>query len=580
LFTAYPQYVVNYQTEVRERIRQEEQDAIQKVSYLQDLRDKLNRLEDQEEQFARQVEALAATEADRRAALRIEEEIRDMEQAKLAKASREQRLSHIDRIERTVAGSLKSQLDLRQQELRGLEEEIAKRSATDRIRIQGQLEEEGLAALELQASHRLTELMRLRTNEESMRRLKVESNSWAKEQELKERVVREQWKTEDEERRLKVELMQEYKQRALVEAAEAADRAEVSTKQKIAELERELQFQEASRERRLRQLAEDELVREAERRAQLAQKEEELRREEQFLLDRLKTEEAQSQEARLRERTLRLERERRESEAELAAEREAMHKRALSHRKYELEAQLEDIKEKHKAKVTEEERLYQAELHRIDKDRQRRRQMQLELTFKDDELREKTAFQHVLKETEANVMREQRIVTAREREARRREDEASRPLPSVKTALNPSRRSNTEEFKQTMSHRTQDSGSDYGQRSLDQTSSRSARSAKREAEDILSRHEGYRQQAIEELSPDEHSCSSCERSLNCSHSSCSDYSDASLPHSRPDSDYSSAFSSEVSSPPFRMRDSYTSDSVLSESDVSPGRVYSRRTAML
>jgi hypothetical protein len=52
-------------------------------------------------------------------------------------------------------------------------------------------------------------------------RLKVESNNWAKEQELKERVVRELWKLKDEERRrLRVELMQYYK--ALVETAEAA----------------------------------------------------------------------------------------------------------------------------------------------------------------------------------------------------------------------------------------------------------------------------------------------------------------------------------------------------------------------
>lgn len=589
LFTAYPQYIISYQTEIRERMLHEEQEAQRKTVYLQELKDRLNKLEDEEVQFSRQVEALAAAEADRRAALRIEEEIREMEKAKLAQSAREQRLGHVTRIEKTVSGSLKSQLDLRRQELRGLEEEIAQRAAADKQRIRSQLEEEGLATLELQATNRMMELMRLRTNEESVRKLKIEQRNWAQEQELKERIVQEQWKLEDEERRLKLELMRDLKQKALVEGAEAADKAEIITKQKITELERELQMQEVNRERRLRQLAEDELAREADYRTQLAQKENMLVREEEFMINRLKTEELQSTEARLRERKLLLERERRETEAELAAEREAMHQRELEQRKHELEAQMEDIRLKHQAKVIEEERLFEAEVLRIEEDRQRRRQMQMDLAFKEEELREKTAFQHVLKETEQDVMREQRTITAAEREAKRRE------LDDIEVAKH---RAHELKMQATIKQREQElmemNEHLHERYSREILSRRSERSPKREAEDLLARHEGYRKKAIDEFSADEQSCSSCDRSLRCSHSSCSYYSEDSNPRQpfRTDSEGSSRFSSEVASsrfsseaasPPFRARDSsYTSESALSlsQSESSPGQHYSRHTAML
>mmetsp|Transcript_7554 Transcript_7554/g.14056 ORF Transcript_7554/g.14056 Transcript_7554/m.14056 type:complete len:1248 (+) Transcript_7554:1420-5163(+) len=581
LFTSYPQYIISYQAEIRERMLHEEQEAQRKAAYLQELKDKLNKLEDEEVQFSRQVEALAASEADRRAALRIEEEIREMEKAKLAQVAREQRLGHVTRIEKTVAGSLKSQLDLRRQELRGLEEEIARRAQSDKVRIKNQLEEEGLATLELQATHRLMELMRLRTNEESVRKLKNEQRNWAQEQELKERIIQEQWKLEDEERRLKLELMREVKQKSLVEAAELADKAEITTKQKIAELERELQLQEVERERRLRQLAEDELIREGEYRGQLAQKENILRREEEFLMSKLKTDEIQGSEARLRERKLMLERERRETEAELAAEREAMHQREIQQRKQELESQLEDIRRKHQAKIVEEEKVFEQEVLKLEEERQRRRQMQLELAFKETELKEKTAFQHVLKETEESVMRDQRTITAAEREAKRKEmdyiEVARQKAHELKMqATIKQREQELMEMNEHLHER-------YSREILSRRSDRL--SPKREAEDVLNRHEVYRKNAIDEFSADEASCSSCDRSLRCSHSSCSYYSQDSNPHNvyRSESEASSRFSSEAATPPFRGRDSsYTSESVmsLSQSESSPGQHYSRHTAML
>jgi hypothetical protein len=46
-----------------------------------------------------------------------------------------------------------------------------------------------------------------------------------------------------------------------------------------------------------------------------------------------------------------------------------MHKQALEHRKYDLEAQQRDINKS--IQTIEEEWLYQAEVHRIDEDRQR-----------------------------------------------------------------------------------------------------------------------------------------------------------------------------------------------------------------
>jgi hypothetical protein len=220
-----------------------------------------------------------------------------------------------------------------------------------------------------------------------------------------------------------VDYQTEAKERMLSQEQEAHRKAEIVTKQKIAELEREMQLQEVNRERSLRQLAEDELVREADYKAQLDQKVNLLKRDEEFLLSRLKTETQQGADDRLRERKLLLEREQRETEAELAAEREAMHGRELQKRKQQLEAQLEDIRHIHQAKVMEEERLFEAEVLKIEEDRQRRRQMQQDLAFREEELREKTAFQHVLKETEQAVKRDQRTITAADREAKRREME-------------------------------------------------------------------------------------------------------------------------------------------------------------
>ena len=60
--------------------------------------------------------------------------------------------------------------------------------------------------MEQKAQQRLTELMNIREREDHGRQMRSEQEQARKDEDLKDRIVEENWKLEDEERRLKGEL--------------------------------------------------------------------------------------------------------------------------------------------------------------------------------------------------------------------------------------------------------------------------------------------------------------------------------------------------------------------------------------
>src|SRR6185369_267337 len=85
------------------------------------------------------------------------------------------------------------------------------------------------------------------------------------------------WHIDDEERRLKLELLREAKQKELQSLADYNDRRRLEIQQHLTVLEKETKLQEIDRERRIRQLSEEELLRNEDYLQNLKRKQELLR---------------------------------------------------------------------------------------------------------------------------------------------------------------------------------------------------------------------------------------------------------------------------------------------------------------
>jgi len=423
LFTNYPEFAIKYQEQVRERIFKETQEIQLKNQYLEKITERLSKLEEDEFRFRREQEALIAAEQDRRKKAQIEEQVRFEEKRKLDNQMREKRLEQIKRIEETVESSLRNQEKLKEIEMRKLEEELSRKQEEDKYYMQNRTEEEALSLVEFKATQRLLELMRARQSEEAVRNLRLAKENWEKELESKDRLQQQQWRIEDEERRLRLEMARETKLKEVQEKAQLNDKLKLEKMQRIQVLERELNKQEIEKERRLRQVAEEEALRNEEALAQIRDKYSYLREYDEKQFQRLLDEEHQRARKLTEERMQILQQEREKQNAEMQRNKAEIEEMK---RQFEKEAYYDKIREmrrENELKAVEEEKQFQDMLLKIEEERELQRQYQQELENKERNLEEKLAFQQRLFEEEDKQLQDERTKFYQEIDNFRRESQ-------------------------------------------------------------------------------------------------------------------------------------------------------------
>ena len=422
-FTGYPQFEVNFQAEVRARIRQETDEALRKQNYLDDLASHMTDLEEKERQYRSQQEALLQLDHDRRTTAALSTAATLQEKRQIDQELRSKRLQQLRQVQGTIERSLDSQLEARKAELMRLEQEIANRRQQDQYFLEKKVQDEAVARLEFQSAQKLYELTRGRSMDDEQRKIREQIDVWKREQELKERLLHDQWALEDEERRLKLETIKERKLKEMESLTLANDRKKLEMQQQLQELEKEVRAQDVIRERKLRTIQEEEALRTAEALEKLTKAQTVVQQEEQMHFKTILAEERRAAERKTRERLELLEMERRKQTGEmqeLEGEIEMLQKRQ---QRIEVEDRLAELRHEQEMKTLAEERQVQEMLLRIDEERRVKVQLEREMRMKEDELREKTEFQQVLRETEDRVLREERARFEEQRAELRRQQE-------------------------------------------------------------------------------------------------------------------------------------------------------------
>jgi len=408
IFDHYPKFIVDFQNKVRERIMAEEQEMNNRQKNLIDLRNRISQLEYQERQYRMQQDAILNAEKERKDQAAVEEELRMKDRLHLDEMTRERRVKQLEQVENTIQTSLKTQMEMREAEFQRMNEELERKKKVEEYELQRRKEEETLLNLEFKASERLNELMLLRSREEAARNLRLEIETKEKEQYLNEKLKHDQWVLEDEERRLHAELDRQNKVRELMTQAEIGDKRKVDLKMKVHELEKQLKFNEIEKERKIRHLAEDDILKKEEYMEQFKKKETLLRQEEEMLLDQMIKEEEGKAKLRAEERFSILEKERLRAAEELSKYKEDLQDLERMQQRKEFEDKLIELRQEQEIKSLDEERKLQEMLYKIEEERKVQQEMQKELEFKENELKEKAAFQRVLRETEEQIIKEER----------------------------------------------------------------------------------------------------------------------------------------------------------------------------
>lgn len=131
-----------------------------------------------------------------------EDEIRLKERQRLETSSRERRLIQIDEMEGQINYLMVKSEKMREIEIKKIDDEYEARKKREEAELQARIQDEALSNLEFRTHTKLQELLSQKHLEEQSRRLRLETISKEKESILKEKIIANKWKQEDDARKL------------------------------------------------------------------------------------------------------------------------------------------------------------------------------------------------------------------------------------------------------------------------------------------------------------------------------------------------------------------------------------------
>ena len=421
IFNFYPEYSVEYHRKIREQFIREQKKLESKKERIRQVQVLTDELLEQERRFRDKQEGLVKAQRDRKDLLILEEERRLQQKLSIETESRERRISQLKRLEEAIQTSLKQQNKLSDKEINELEQELELQSKIDQQLIQSRLEEEALLNLEFQAAQRLNEITELRNTEERARRIRTEMDYTQRQNRLRDRVWDENLRAEDEEFKLRMDIIRHKKLLELNQEQEVNDKKELELKLLTEGLEKELKLKDVERERNLRRIAQEEVFRNEEYIKIYKENEDKFKVEDEKHMTRILNREKQNAVKRANETLANLEKEKRLLTNEIDKYKTTIKERTINLKKDEFEDQVIAIRREKELKLLEEERELQKMMLDIEEQRKFQREMQQELIMKERDFQEKEGIYQTLKRDEERVVNEERRNFADFREAFRDE---------------------------------------------------------------------------------------------------------------------------------------------------------------
>ncbi|KFO03969.1 TBC1 domain family member 31, partial [Balearica regulorum gibbericeps] len=198
VFNKYPKFIVDYQTQEWERIRQDEIKYLRERQLAHELEAKAQERKAEDEAWYRKQELLREAEEQRRKMLLEEEEKLAEQRQRLAAVKRELKVKELQFLDASRRRFLKYQQDQRQMELKRLDDEIARKAEEQETAATAQDVE--VQRVELESQRQLFEQHLIKDQEAVTKEMKEEVDDHQRKVDLEDHLVRQLMEIEREER--------------------------------------------------------------------------------------------------------------------------------------------------------------------------------------------------------------------------------------------------------------------------------------------------------------------------------------------------------------------------------------------
>ncbi|XP_035828505.1 TBC1 domain family member 31 isoform X2 [Aplysia californica] len=239
VFNKYPKFIVDYQVQERERIRQEELDYLRQKRVTLDVQKETIQKQQEEEQWYRQQQLLMEAEERRRRMIQEEEEKLAEQRKRLLAMNREVKLKELTLLEAGRRKFLQFQKEQREVELRRLDDELQRKALQRDQETDTAVQEAETRNLELQLQKKMFEQELYREFAVQSQALRTEQDMHRKQTELEGRL---QMKLDEAERDRELETRKMMEQSLAAAAQKNLDmwaHKDLDHKHQMEELDRE-----------------------------------------------------------------------------------------------------------------------------------------------------------------------------------------------------------------------------------------------------------------------------------------------------------------------------------------------------
>ncbi|XP_039087936.1 TBC1 domain family member 31 isoform X3 [Hyaena hyaena] len=186
VFNQYPKFIVDYQTQERERIRNDELDFLRERQMVEDMQAEVDQQRVEDEAWYQKQELLRKAEETRREMLLQEEEKMVQQRQRLASVKRELKVKEMHLQDATRRRFLKLQQDQREMELRRLNDEIERKVHMRDQEIATTAKDLEMRHLELESQKRLYEKNLIRNHEAVAKEMREDADAHRRKVDLEE----------------------------------------------------------------------------------------------------------------------------------------------------------------------------------------------------------------------------------------------------------------------------------------------------------------------------------------------------------------------------------------------------------
>ncbi|XP_030409633.1 TBC1 domain family member 31 isoform X3 [Gopherus evgoodei] len=258
VFNKYPKFIVDYQTQERERIRQDEIEYLRERQLVHEIEAKAVQRKVEDEAWYRKQELLREAEEQRRKILLQEEEKLADQRQRLTAVKRELKVKELQLLDAARRRFLKHQQDQRQMELKRLDDEIARKVSMRERETAATVQDVEVRQMELESQRQLFEQQLVKNQETVTQEVKGEIDASRRRADLEEHLVQRLIEIDrDEDRKAQV-LAEESLAKADQKCVDTDWRIQALYKQRCDDLDRESHYEEIAK------LLHDNRVKEAE----------------------------------------------------------------------------------------------------------------------------------------------------------------------------------------------------------------------------------------------------------------------------------------------------------------------------